>query len=73
MKISLSTNRLAMDEIRLLAYAQYMAQTAQSDQARAMFSCFAEQERQRLKANKGSERTTHGPSERESGGRLNQR
>lgn len=39
-----------MDDLRLLAYVQHMAETAQSDAARHMFQEYMELEKRRLKA-----------------------
>lgn len=44
-RISLTT-----DDLRLLAYVQHMAETAQSDAARRMFLEYMELERRRLEA-----------------------
>lgn len=44
------TRELAMDDLRLLAYLKYMAQTAQSDAGKRLFELFAEQEFRRLEA-----------------------
>ena len=47
------TKTLASNDLSLLAYAQYMAKTAQSDAAKRMFEAYVRQEKLRLEANGG--------------------
>ncbi len=44
---------LTMDDLRLLAYVQHMADTAQSDAARHLFQEYMELEKRRLVATDG--------------------
>ena len=44
-----------MDDLRLLAYVQHMAETTQSDAARHMFQEYMELEKRRLVATRGPE------------------
>ncbi len=45
------TRAVATGDLRILAYAQHMAQTAQPTAAKLLFEFFAQQEKQRIEAN----------------------
>lgn len=48
MDVMVQAGALAKDELHLLAYVQYMAQTAKSDEARQMFRAYLEQAARRM-------------------------
>ncbi len=50
---SLQQQDRATDALRLLAYVQYLAETARSDTARHAFALFLQQERQRFETASG--------------------
>ena len=50
LSIAMQSIALTTDDLRLLAYVQHMAETAQSDSARHMFQEYMELERRRLGA-----------------------
>jgi len=41
---------MAMDDLHILTYVHYMAQTARSGEAKQLFEMFLNQEKQRLQA-----------------------
>ena len=53
----LETRDWAADDLRFLAYAQHMAQTAQCDSAKRLFELFAQQEARRIETNGGFQST----------------
>jgi len=46
-------NDVATDDLHILRYVHYMAQTAQSDEAKQLFTTFLNQEKKRLEVNEG--------------------
>lgn len=53
LSIAMQSIALTVDDLRLLAYVQHMAQTAQSGAARRMFQEYMELEKQRIAGNGG--------------------